>query len=102
MNEVIARLATLGAVLNANIDHGETAEIAAVRDRITDGKLLSWLQGNYSGLSTHPAEVEEAILNLFRSFSYPDEPRRNFGIDRNGLALIVTYCFEGIKQLNRA
>lgn len=97
------RLTTLGFSLNSLLDHGETASIEDVHKHISDGSLFTWLSGTYGGgidLSLYQPEDETAVLDLFGNLASAVNARRKFGVERNGLALLAAYCFEGLQRLH--
>lgn len=102
MNETL-RFTQLGFHLNALLDRGATLDIDDTRKHIDDRSLLSWLKetfGDDIDLSLHGPDDQAAVLDLFESLANAVDSRRKFGVERNGLALLVAYCFEGLQQLH--
>ncbi len=87
--------------LNALLDRGESLKIEDVKARIDDGSLLVWIKGEYPNLTTGSFDVIEGneALELFAYLAGDVDEGRKFGIESNGLALLVAYCIEAIQQL---
>jgi len=102
MNETL-KFTHLGFLLNALLDCGSALDIDDTRKHIGDGSLFNWLTetfGNDIDLSLYRPDDEATVLDLFESVANAANSRRKFGVERNGLALLVAYCFEGLQQLH--
>jgi len=102
MNETF-KFTHLGFLLNALLDRGSALDIDDTRKHIDDGSLFNWLTetfGNDIDLSLYRPDDEATVLGLFESVANAANSRRKFGVERNGLALLVAYCFEGLQQLH--
>lgn len=98
------RYTFLGFQLNGLLDDGKTLDFDQTRKHVDDGSLFPWLKdefGHNIDLSVYTPEELAAILELFQDLSDAVNSRRKFGVEHNGLALLVAYCFEGIQQLHR-
>jgi hypothetical protein len=91
----------LGFALNSLVDQGQTASIDEVHQRIADGSLWDWLvQAGVPSIKMLPAGDRGVMLEVFQSLWNPARPERNFYVERNGLATLVAYCFEGLQRLS--
>ncbi len=91
----------LGFALNSLIDQGKTATVGEVHERIADGSLWDWLaQAGVPAVKMLPAGDRGIMLEVFQSLWNPAQPERNFYVERNGLATLVAYCFEGLQRLS--
>jgi hypothetical protein len=102
MNETL-RFTSLGFQLNALLDRGEALDIGDTRKHISNRSLFGWLResfGDELDLSLYRPDDEAEVLGLFESLSNAMNSRRKFGVEQNGLALLVAYCLEGLQQLH--
>jgi hypothetical protein len=102
MNETL-RFTLLGFYLNALLDRGDALDIDDTHKHVSDGSLFGWLKENFGGdldLSLYRPEDEAVVLELFESLSNAVNSRRKFGVEQNGLALLLAYCLEGLQQLH--
>jgi hypothetical protein len=99
------RFTFLGFHLNGLLDDGKTLDFDQTRKHVDDGSLFPWLEeefGDGVDLSLYTPEDLAAVLEVFQGLSNAVNSRRKFGVEHNGLSLLVAYCFEGIQQLHRA
>jgi hypothetical protein len=104
MNETL-RFTSLGFHLNALLDRGKALDIDDTRKHVSDGSLFGWLKESFGDdldLSLYRPDDEAVVLELFGSLSNAVNSRRKFGVEQNGLALVVAYCLEGLQQLHVA
>lgn len=102
----VARYIYLAFELNAMLDRGCVVSIETTRRRVDDGSLFDWLDAmleSQHGLDGTPLDpgVREVMLEAFRSLNDLNA-RRHFGVEHNGVALLLAYCIEGIQQHQRA
>jgi hypothetical protein len=98
----IGRFTYLGFELNALLDDGDLLSIDETKRHVDDGTVFDWLDAElerYRELDGTPVdpELRDAILKIFRPLNRVDA-RRRFGVEHNGLALLLAYCLEGIQQ----
>jgi hypothetical protein len=95
----------LGFQLNALLDHGVAADIVETHDHIEQGDIFDWLRPIFKSaderldMSVYQEADYAEVIRLFQGLSNTADSRRKFGIENNGIALLVAYCFEGIQQL---
>ena len=102
----IARFVYLAFELNAMLDRGCVVSIETTRRRVDDGSVFDWLDAmleSQHGLDGTPLDpgVREAMLKVFRSLN-DFNALRHFGVEHNGVALLLAYCIEGIQQQERS
>ena len=98
----ITRFTYLAFELNAMLDHGCLLSIESTRGHVDDGTVFDWLdsqlesQPDVDGTPLDP-QVRAEMLEVFRPLNHVD-PLRHFGVEHNGVALLLAYCVEGIQQ----
>ena len=98
----ISRFTYLAFELNSLLDHGGFLSIEETKRHVDDGSLFDWLDLNVKdpqeldGTPVDP-EVRDSMLNVFRSLNGVDS-FDCFGVEQNGIALLLAYCVEGIQQ----
>ena len=98
----ISRFTYLAFELNAMLDHGDVLNIEETRKHVDDGTIFEWLDLNLKDpqeLDGTPVDphVRRDMLRVFRSLNDVDA-LEGFGVDRNGISLLLAYCLEGIQQ----
>ena len=98
----ISRFTYLAFELTALLDHGDTLSMEETKRHVDDGTIFEWLDlqlkdpQDLDGTPVDP-EVRRAMVKVFRSVN-----RVNsfdcFGVEQNGIALLLAYCLEGIQQ----
>jgi hypothetical protein len=86
--------------INHLLDRGLSVPIDETHERVDDGTVLEWLAEQFAN-DQHYLDlswIEDAdrfnILAVFASLSNAVNSRRKFGVENNGLALLVAYCIE--------
>ncbi len=98
----ISRFTYLAFELNAMLDHGEVLSIEETKQHVDDGTIFEWLDlqlkdpQDLDGTPVDP-DVRSAMLKVFRPLNEVDS-LDCFGVEYNGLALLLAYCVEGIQQ----
>ena len=98
----VARFTYLAFELNALLDHGCLLSIETTRGHVDDGTVFDWLdsqlesQDDVEGTPLDP-HVRAEMLEVFRPLNDVDS-LRHFGVEHNGIALLLAYCVEGIQQ----
>ena len=98
----IGRFTYLAFELNEMLDHGDVLSIEETKKHVEDGTIFEWLdlqlkrEEDLDGTPVDPV-VRNAMLNVFRPLNAVDS-RDCFGIEQNGIALLLAYCLEGIQQ----
>lgn len=97
------RYTQLGFAVAALLDREEPLTAEQAHDYVRDGSLFGWLGRRYDGeidLSLFEAADREAVLERFRALADATDARRDFGIERNGLALLAAWCFEVLQEMH--
>jgi hypothetical protein len=98
----IGRFTYLAFELNSMLDQGHALSIEETKEYVDDGTIFEWLDEHLEsphdldGTPVSP-EVRSAILSVFRPLNTVDF-RQRFGVEHNGIALLLAYCIEGIQQ----
>jgi hypothetical protein len=91
--------------LNAELDAGGKADLKETKARIADGSLFDWLASNYPSIDVSVMRdldrrdggvVLEGLQQLLGG--YAGEERRKWGVEHNGLCLLVAWVTELIQQ----
>jgi hypothetical protein len=89
--------------LNGLVDHGFDVTIAEVHDHIEGGNLFAWLRRKFAGhidLSIHDLTSEQEIVLGLQDIlcGYRGQERRKFGVEHNGLCLLIAWTAELIQR----
>jgi hypothetical protein len=96
-----SRCGSLALTLNTLIDAGETAYIDDVVQHLADGTLLTWLAERYDGASLGlfgQADLD-AMLERFRQCHAASSGQRMYGVENNGLSLMLAWCLGVLFEL---
>jgi hypothetical protein len=82
------------------IDDGRSEDLDVIQTKIEDGTLFDYLDHKYpdADLSLLSEEDRASLLRFFLALVQTVDHRRKFGVDRNGLVLLVAYAMEGVQQ----
>jgi hypothetical protein len=90
------------------IDRGERLPISEVREHIDDGTIFEWLKARFPNdaidLSLYDVgrpDDRSAVLELFQGLNDAVDARRKFGVEEDGLCLLIAYCTEGVQQASQ-
>ncbi|WP_337043656.1 hypothetical protein [Emticicia sp. 17c] len=89
----------LGFRINSLIDKGETLSLKETHKHIREKTLFAWLDKKYGKVldfGSYPDSIE--IEEFFEGLSVAVDEGRKMGIYKNGLCLLVAYCFEALQQ----
>lgn len=95
------RFTLLALHLNALLDGGHALDIQHTRVHVDTGDVLDWLTGHFGGavdLSLMGPSDRAIVIEAFQGYANTIDAQRKFGVQRNGLALLLAYCIEGIQQ----
>lgn len=91
--------------LNAAIDHGDVADWAETKRHIERGDIFDWLRSQKFSLdlSFHTGEraaIGQEIVSEFQQIhgGYAGQERRKWGVENNGLNLLLAWTNEIIQQ----
>jgi hypothetical protein len=85
---------------NAMLDAGESLDIDETREHIQDGQLIDWFARRFSektDLSLYETEDKSETARVLASIDNVANSRRKFGVERDGLSLIVALCLQAIQ-----
>ncbi len=99
----ITNLTFLAFYLNSAIDTGKYANITyeVVTAKIADASIFSYLSshlGNDIDLSAFSIEKKNELTKEWQDMLNAVSASRKFGVERNGLCLLVAYLLEGIQR----
>lgn len=91
----------LGFHFNSLVDSGEFVGLNEMREQLSKGNLFKWLEekyGNRVDVSLFSNEEIKKIESFFKNLSDNVDEGRKMGIEKNGLCLLVAYCFDGAQK----
>ncbi len=99
----ITNLTFLAFYLNGALDTGKYANVTyrEVADRIEAGDIFDFLGARLAGdidLSNLDAAKREELTAEWRDMLHAMSGRRKFGVEKNGICLIMAYVLEGIQR----
>lgn len=99
----ITNLTFLAFYLNGAIDTGKYADVDCdeVGRAIDNGTIFGFLAKRLEGdidLSTFDATKRAELITEWQNLRNAVSARRKFGVEKNGLCLLVAYCLEGIQR----
>lgn len=99
----LSQLTFLALQLNMMIDRGHSEPIETVEDRIEHGTVFGFLREHYRGeidLSLFDAEHERPVVEAWQALesAYAGREARKWGVERNGLCLLLAWTVELIQQ----
>lgn len=101
----ITNLTYLGFILNAALDSGKYDHITIqeVRQRVEEGTILEYLNGELDhGIDEFSSPEDRAeLVDYWQTLANVADSRRKFGVDRNGICLLVAYVLEGLQYVCR-
>jgi len=95
----IPKLIYMISSLNHLVDHGFDATIVEVHDHVEGCNLFAWLRRRFAGhidLSIYDRATEQEITAGLQDIlgGYGGQERRKFGVERNGLCLLIAWVAE--------
>lgn len=90
-----------GQYLNGLIDKGIFVEISQIEERIKNHELFEWLKSKYGSgifLVNIPKEDLHKVETFFAHLINSTISENDFGVSKNGLCVLVSYCFEACQQ----
>lgn len=99
----ITNLTFLAFYLNAALDTGKYTDVSyqEVADHIDDGTIFNFLQKRLAGeidLSIFDEGMKKELVQEWQDILNAVSARRKFGVEKNGLCLLVAYLLEGIQR----
>lgn len=98
------RYTLLAFHLNAMLDRGKTLDVDEVHRHVEVGDVLDWVSeqfaDDYFDISGYTPADRDVVVELFQGLANAVDSRRSFGVEHNGICLLLAYCIEGIQQLN--
>jgi hypothetical protein len=99
----ITYLTFLAFGLNSALDSGKYSTVAyrEVVDHIESGTIFAFLKdrlGEDIDLSLLDTPKQKVLLEEWQNLLNVADARRKFGVENNGLCLLVAYLLEGIQQ----
>jgi hypothetical protein len=99
----ITNFTFLAFFMNAAIDTGKYNNISLqeVASHIEKGTIFDFLQtclGDDIDLSTFEKEKQQQLISEWQDMLQAIDHERKFGIENNGLCLLIAYLLEGIQR----
>ncbi len=91
----------LGFHFNSLVDSGEFLDLKETHKKIEERKLFAWLNekfGNRIDVSLFSEKELSELEEFFGGLSWNVDEERKMGVNKNGLCLLVAYCFEGAQR----
>jgi hypothetical protein len=94
------RYSILGTQVIALLDRGASHSVDEVKEQIDKDGLFLWLHEKEPEIdqSLYNDEDRDAMQKFFRHLGDAADARRKYGIEDNGLCLLLAYCFEGLQH----
>lgn len=99
----ITDLTVLAFYLNAALDTGKYADLTfkEVADCIEDGSIFNLLKkrlGNDIDISIYDRNKQNDLIAEWQDLLNTVSAYRKFGVENNGLCLLISYLLEGIQR----
>ncbi len=99
----ITNLTFLAFYINGAIDSGKYSDvsISLIADQIEAGTIFAFLQARLADdidLSILDEAKRKELLSEWQDLLAAVNARRKFGVEKNGLCLLVAYLLEGIQR----
>lgn len=91
----------LGFYLNSLIDNGEFISLSEIKEKINNKAVFPFLKSKYEDrldISIYTEEELEKLEEFFFGLYNAVDEQRKMGIEKNGLCLLVAYCFEALQH----
>lgn len=91
----------LGFHFNSLLDAGEFLDLNETHRKIRSKSLFSWLVDKFGtslDISLFTEKELREIEEFFENLSVSVDEQRKMGVEKNGLCLLVAYCFEGAQR----
>jgi len=100
--QMLLRLTNLAFELTHALDSGYAGKMspAAVREHIKDGKVFDFLEESLKGdldISLFYNDDRAELIAEWRSLSDTLDAARKFGVQNDGLCLLLAYVIQGIQ-----
>lgn len=95
------RYTFLGFYLNSLVDEGNFLDLEETHQQIRNRTLFKWLKEKFDeniDLSIYSKTELDELQHLFENLSVSTDEERKMGVKKNGLCLLVAYCFQGLQQ----
>ena len=88
---------------NMLLDRGESLDLNETKQHVSDESLLTWLDEIFptmnAGLSSISTADRSEVYERFKDMASRSTEQK-YGVSRNGLALVVAYCIQAIRELH--
>lgn len=91
----------LGFYLNSLVDSGEFISLSEIKIEISKRTVLSFLKSKYEDkfdISLYTKTELETMEDFFNGLNDVVDEQRKMGIEKNGLCLLIAYCFEALQH----
>ncbi len=91
----------LGFYLNSIVDNGGFVELDIIQSKINGKAVFSYLKEKFGDELDISLYTENEIIEIedyFYNLDNATDARRKFGIEKNGICLLVAYCFEALQH----
>jgi len=98
----LLKFTSLSFDLNSLLDQKKFIDIKKIEDHIESGNIFAFLKekfGDEIDLSLYGEEDKKYLIEFFKNLLNAVDPHRKFGVENNGITLLLAYCIEGIQEL---
>ncbi len=98
----IIRFTYLSFQLNSLLDKKKFLDYQETINHIESGNILEWLKEKFSeeiDLSLYDNKDKKEVVGLFQDLTSAVDAKKQFGVNENGISLLLAYCLEGIQRL---
>lgn len=91
----------LGFYLNSLVDSGEFISLSEIKIEISKRSVLIFLKSKYEDkfdISLYTKAELETLEDFFNGLNDVVDEQRKMGIEKNGLCLLIAYCFEALQN----
>lgn len=91
----------LGFYLNSLVDSGEFISLSEMKKAIDNKSVFCFLKSQYKDRLDISLYTEEELTRLeefFYGLNNVVDEQRKMGIEKNGLCLLIAYCFQAIQH----
>jgi hypothetical protein len=101
MEQSLAIYLNIGSQINQLIDAGEKITLEITLEKLREKSILDYLKQTYDSkidLNISTQTEYNEVEDTFNAYWFGINERRKFGINNNGLCLLIAYCFQKVNE----
>ena len=101
MEQTLLIYTNLGFQLNQLIDAGEKIAIEITLEKLREKSIVEYLKQTFDSkidLNIFTQTEYNEVEDTFNTYWFGIDENRKFGINSNGLCLLIAYCFQKINE----